>query len=62
MMAFPAFKEIRDLYITVDVGFVDGIRATTTPTGTASYRANSAMSTVLTSAGISDTFSEVYSH
>ena len=34
-MAFPALREISDLYITVDVGLVDGIRAATTPMGTA---------------------------
>ncbi|CDA91275.1 unknown [Firmicutes bacterium CAG:238] len=44
MMAFPAFKEIKDLYITVDVGFVDGIRATTTPTGTATSKKRPALS------------------
>ena len=34
-MAFPAFREMSVLYMTVDVGFVLGMSATTTPTGTA---------------------------
>ena len=34
-MAFPAFREMRDLYITVEVGLVEGISAAITPTGTA---------------------------
>ena len=33
-MALPALIEIIDLYIVVDVGFVDGINAATTPIGT----------------------------
>ncbi len=33
-MAFPDFREISVLYITVEVGLVDGINAATTPTGT----------------------------
>ena len=34
MMAFPALMEIILLYIAVEVGLVDGIRAATTPIGT----------------------------
>ena len=33
-MALPALMEIRHLYITVEVGLVDGISAATTPIGT----------------------------
>ncbi|VIM63694.1 Uncharacterised protein [Clostridioides difficile] len=34
-IVFPAFRDIIVLYITVDVGFVEGIRPATTPTGVA---------------------------
>ena len=33
-MALPALMEMRALYMVVEVGFVEGIRAATTPTGT----------------------------
>ena len=33
-MAFPALMEMMLLYMTVEVGFVDGISAATTPIGT----------------------------
>ena len=34
MMELPALRQIRVLYITVDVGFVEGISAATMPIGT----------------------------
>ena len=33
-MEFPAFRDMSVLYITVEVGFVDGISAATMPMGT----------------------------
>jgi hypothetical protein len=35
---FLHFKDIRALYIAVDVGFVEGINAQTTPIGTAIFK------------------------
>ena len=37
-MAFPAFREMMLLYRTVEVGFVEGISAATTPMGTATSK------------------------
>ena len=48
MMALPALSEMSDLYITVEVGFVDGMIAATMPMGTAISRILFSRSSLMT--------------
>ena len=43
-MALPAFSEMMDLYMAVEVGFVEGISAATTPMGTPTSKMPRALS------------------